>query len=232
MSATLISPSALARMRALSDANMPYSAAIQSFIDTSSEGGTHTQDWATVATVACRLSVPSADERIVAEQPSGRTQWLLVLPAGTEITAAERVVVTGTDAAGNAFTKTLQVLGINAPLLFEVYRRVVAEEVANDAQSFDLVATVTVTGPADLAVGDSGQFSVELRDADDAVITGRAVAWSTSDPAIATVDASGLVTRVAAGNVAVMATREGVLGAALVVTPLAVYGGGATFGGG
>ena len=129
MSATLISPSALARMRALSEANMPYSAAIQEQVDTVGEGGTHTLGWATVATVACRLSVPSADERIVAEQPSGRTQWLLVLPAGTAITAKQRAVVTGADAAGNTFTKTLEVLGVNAPLVFEVYRRVVAEEV-------------------------------------------------------------------------------------------------------
>ena len=116
-------------MRALSDANLPYLASIQSQVDTVTEGGVHTLTWSTVSVVNCRLSVPNADEQIVAEQPTGRTQWLVVFKAGTQITAKQRVVVEGADAAGNAFTKTLEVLGVNAPLVFEVYRRVVAEEV-------------------------------------------------------------------------------------------------------
>ena len=116
-------------MRALSDANLPYLASIQRPVDTVTEGGTHTITWATVSVVNCRLSVPNADERIVAEQPSGRTQWLICFKAGTVITDDQRVVVEGIDAGGHAFTKTLQVLGVNGPLVFEVYRRVVAEEV-------------------------------------------------------------------------------------------------------
>lgn len=129
MTATLVSPSALARMRELSDANLPYLATIQSQVDTVTEGGQHTLTWSTVSVVNCRLSVPNADERIVAEQPTGRTQWLVVFSAGTVITEKQRVIVEGEDAAGHAFTKTLDVLGVKGPLVFEVNRQVVAEEV-------------------------------------------------------------------------------------------------------
>ena len=129
MTAPLVDPGTLAEMRALSDANLPYLATIQSQVDTVTEGGTHTLTWSTVSVVNCRLSVPNADEIIEAEQPTGRTQWLVCFKAGTQITAKQRVIVEGEDSAGNAFTKTLEVLGVNAPLVFEVYRRVVAEEV-------------------------------------------------------------------------------------------------------
>ena len=125
----MIDPGTLAEMRAISDANLPYLATIQSQVDTVTEGGQHTLTWGTVSVVNCRLSVPSAEERIVADQPTGRTQWLVVFKAGTVITDDQRVVVEGEDAAGIAFTKTLGVLGVNAPLVFELYRQVVAEEV-------------------------------------------------------------------------------------------------------
>lgn len=65
-------------------------------------------------------------------------------------------------------------------------------------------ATVTVTpGTAGLAApGATVQLTAEVRDQLGQVMEGSAVAWTTSDPSVATVDASGLVKAVAQGPAA------------------------------
>lgn len=82
------------------------------------------------------------------------------------------------------------------------------------------VATVTVT-PADttVRVGNSVQLTATLRAANNAVLTGRTITWASSDPAIATVNASGRVTGVAASSqfVTITATSEGRSGTAKVI---------------
>src|SRR5439155_1018247 len=47
-------------------------------------------------------------------------------------------------------------------------------------------------------------------------ISGRAITWRTSDPAVATVDANGLVTAAGVGSAGVTATSEGVDGSATI----------------
>ena len=61
-------------------------------------------------------------------------------------------------------------------------------------------------GPGHLAVGDTVRLGVELRDAGGRALAVSAVAWSSSDPEIATVSPSGVVTAVAPGVVMVTAT--------------------------
>lgn len=82
------------------------------------------------------------------------------------------------------------------------------------------VSTVTVT-PADttVRVGNNVQLTATLRAANNAVLTGRTVTWESSDPAIATVNASGRVTGVAANAqfVTITATSEGRSGSARVI---------------
>ncbi|MGH7462393.1 MAG: Ig-like domain-containing protein, partial [Longimicrobiales bacterium] len=79
------------------------------------------------------------------------------------------------------------------------------------------MATVTVS-PANPSVqtGASVQLSATLRDASNNILTGRVVTWSSSNTAIATVNASGLVTGVAAGTATITATSEGRTGTATV----------------
>src|SRR5207245_2656404 len=60
------------------------------------------------------------------------------------------------------------------------------------------------------------QLSATPKDAAGNVLAGRAVAWASSNPALATVSASGLVTGVAAGAVTITATSEGQSGTASV----------------
>ncbi|HKW09356.1 MAG TPA: Ig-like domain-containing protein, partial [Gemmatimonadaceae bacterium] len=55
------------------------------------------------------------------------------------------------------------------------------------------------------------------------VLTGRTITWSSANTAVATVDGSGLVHAVGAGNVNIVATAEGINGSAsLAVTPIPV----------
>ncbi len=70
-----------------------------------------------------------------------------------------------------------------------------------------------------LAVGAKQQMTATLRDAAGAIITGRTVAWSSSNPAVAAVDAAtGLVTAASTGVASIFATVDGITGAAFAYT--------------
>ena len=59
-------------------------------------------------------------------------------------------------------------------------------------------------------------FTATTRAADDEVLTGREVLWSSSDDGVATVDAAGEVTAVSPGTATITATSEGVKGTGTV----------------
>jgi uncharacterized protein YjdB len=69
---------------------------------------------------------------------------------------------------------------------------------------------------ASLGVGLRLTLAVTVRDARGAQIVPPGVEWSSSDPSIATVDASGEVTGVTLGEVEIRASRDGVTGVALL----------------
>ena len=79
------------------------------------------------------------------------------------------------------------------------------------------VRTVTVSpASAELVIGDTEQLQATTKDESGNTLTGRAVAWSSSDEGVATVSATGLVTAVAAGSATITATSEGQSGTAAV----------------
>ena len=80
------------------------------------------------------------------------------------------------------------------------------------------VASVSVSPPAPSTTPNAVvQLTSTLRDASGAVLTDRFVTWTTSNPAVATVSGSGLVTAVAVGGpVTISATSEGQTGTAAV----------------
>ena len=85
------------------------------------------------------------------------------------------------------------------------------------------VATVhVVPGSANIGAGLAGQLSAVMLSAGGDTLTGRTVTWSTSDPAIATVDANGLVTGVVSGPVTISALSEGITGTAAVTIGLSL----------
>lgn len=84
------------------------------------------------------------------------------------------------------------------------------------------VTSVTVS-PASATLdflGGSVQFSAQVKDQDGNTMSGVTVVWSSSDPSVATVDASGLATGLAAGSVQIRANAGTVFGeSALTISP-------------
>ncbi len=60
-----------------------------------------------------------------------------------------------------------------------------------------------------LYVGQSGQLTVTAYDADNNVLSGREITWSSSDPARVQVDGTGKITAMSAGSATIRATSEG-----------------------
>ncbi len=91
------------------------------------------------------------------------------------------------------------------------------------------VAAVVVTPVASdlvLTGTTTAQLVATTRDAAGAELTGRSIAWASSNTGAATVSAGGLVTAVAAGTASISATSEGVSGAATVTVTAGGGGGG------
>jgi len=75
------------------------------------------------------------------------------------------------------------------------------------------VGTVTTSlASTNLAPGQTTQGTAVARDAEGDVLSGRAVAWSSMNPNIATVSSKGLVTAIATGTAEIRATVEGKTG--------------------
>ncbi len=75
------------------------------------------------------------------------------------------------------------------------------------------VVSVVVQGPASsVTIGGTLQLVAHPRDANGLVVSGRAVSWSTSHPAIASISTTGLVTGLVPGQATLAATVDGVTG--------------------
>src|SRR5712671_1330645 len=83
------------------------------------------------------------------------------------------------------------------------------------------VASIAVSpGTASVAVGQTVQLAATPKDSAGGALTGRSVTWTSSNPGVATVSASGLVTSGAVGTVTITATSEGKTGSAAVTVTL------------
>ena len=79
------------------------------------------------------------------------------------------------------------------------------------------VASVTVTPATSTTVpGGTVQLEAVARSTDGEALTGREINWTSTDQAVATVSAMGLVSGVAAGNATITASSEGQSGTASV----------------
>jgi len=85
------------------------------------------------------------------------------------------------------------------------------------------VASVVITpSAASVAVGGTAQYTATLRDASGNLLTGQLVTWASTDPAVATVNQSGLATAVAAGAATISATSGAANGTAAISVPAPV----------
>jgi uncharacterized protein YjdB len=79
------------------------------------------------------------------------------------------------------------------------------------------VASVSVApGSATVTAGGTQQLAATLKDASGNVLTGRSVAWTSSNAAVASVAGSGLVTTIASGSATITATSGGQSGTASI----------------
>src|SRR3989442_352707 len=85
------------------------------------------------------------------------------------------------------------------------------------------VAAVAV-GPASAGVllGATQQFTATVLDGAGSLLTGQTIAWAASNPAVATVNGTGLVTALASGTTTVTATTGGVTGTATLTVTVPV----------
>ncbi len=87
------------------------------------------------------------------------------------------------------------------------------------------VASVTVTPtPASVAAGQTVQLTATPKDANGNPLTGRAVTWATSNAAVATVSAGGLVSGLVVGTATITATSEGQSGSSALTVSAAAAG--------
>jgi uncharacterized protein YjdB len=129
-----------------------------------------------------------------------------------------RTVVWTTNNAGvAAITQTGRVTGLLPGTA--VITAVIDGKAGNSTVTVNLVpvsrVVVTPASPS-VSVGKTTQLTATVTDASGNVLTGRSVAWTSSDTRIVTVDASGLASGVRKGSAVVTATSEGKAGTATV----------------
>ncbi len=79
------------------------------------------------------------------------------------------------------------------------------------------IASIRITpNQSTLAVGGDTLLTATALDASGALLTGRAITWSSGAPSVATVSSTGVVTAVGVGTVIVLAQAEGRIGSAAV----------------
>jgi Bacterial Ig-like domain (group 2) len=103
-----------------------------------------------------------------------------------------------------------------------------ATETVTTPISTVVVASVAVSlTPGTIQIGQTSQATAITRDANNNVLTGRVITWTSSNTGIATVSASGLVTAIAAGSATITALSETKTGtSAITVTDPPPSGGG------
>lgn len=194
----------------------------------------HFRDIAALGTVlivtACEVPVsagdPSADVLSVAIQPKTATVLL-----GDSLRLSASIVMSHGSAppglswsTSDASVATVTTDGI---VHGKALGRVVVR--AGSANKQDSSA-VTITAPSPLpvaavslapgsvsvVVGGSVALVATLSDANGSTLVGRAITWASSNPGVATVNGSGVVTAAAAGSATITATSEGQSGSATV----------------
>jgi len=117
----MMPPGELASIRRAADRMLPDTCVIQRVTRTPDGAGGSTETWATVATMACRVSpAGQGDEHLFGGRLASVSGYVVTLPAETDVAAVDRIAWGG---------RTLEVAGVVGPRSYEVSRRVVAVEV-------------------------------------------------------------------------------------------------------
>ena len=139
------------------------------------------------------------------------TDYLVRVRVGTTVLGSTwvRIVANGREARAADADNVLGVLhGRTLPIRFWIGESAVVPAA---------VVRVAVTpAAAEITAGETQQYVATAYDDADAVVTGLTTAWSSSDDGVAAIDGAGLATGMAAGQVAITATIQGVSGTAVL----------------
>jgi uncharacterized protein YjdB len=167
---------------------------------------------AAVASVAVSLNSPS----LVAGQSTQANATLK--DASGNVLSGRSIVWTTSDATVASVNGTGLVTALKAGT---VTIRATSENVTGTA-SLSIstptvtVATVTLSVASSISVGQTAQASVTLKDDAGNVLTGRTIAYVSSDAGIASISPTGLVTGLTGGSVTITASSEGKSASAVV----------------
>lgn len=173
------------------------------------------------AQVTCSTGIEAVDPRIVQTVIQQRTGSLrLGIPRGFSavlLDSTSAQVPAGRIITWSTSTPTVISItqaGIVTGLTLGTARVIARAEAVADTVTLSVtnipVGTVVVA-PLQISLleGQTRQLSVVVTDSTGREITDRPVEWISNDPSKATVSATGLVSAIAAGNVAIAATAEG-----------------------
>ena len=144
---------------------------------------------------------------------------------GADPTASLKWSTTGGTITNNGTSLGLIHMSYTSPALAGTYLLIVTTVTSTPADTAHIAVTttpvpvhaVTVTpGAVSLVRGDTTTLSATLTDSTGSVLVGRAITWTSSDPSVATVLATGFVRAIAAGTATITATSEGHSGSAVV----------------
>ena len=186
-------------------------------------------------TVTCQATVEAVDPRIAQVVISPRVGSLrLGVPrafSASLLDSTNAPITTGRVPTWSTNTPTVVQVsqtGLVTGLSLGTARIIATAEGVADTVTLQVtrvpVASISVSPlQANVTEGQSVQFRAIVTDSVGSEVTDRAVEWLTSDPTRATVNATGLVTTIAAGAVNVVATSEGRVGqAALLIQQVPV----------
>jgi uncharacterized protein YjdB len=178
-------------------------------------------------TISAIVEGKSASARIMVTPAPVATLTISPDPLAVQVGSTAALMLVARDAAGNQLGGRLVTLTTsNAAVATVDANRMVTGVSAGTATitatSEGKTATATVivapgpvasveiapTAPS-VRVGATIPMTATLRDASGAVVTGRIVTWTSSDPGKATVSGTGVVTGVAVGTATITATSEG-----------------------
>lgn len=167
-----------------------------------------------VVTMVVEVSAPDIPTAVIFNIPvtDGLASGSITVPAGSNRT----VTLLGYDAGGvetHSGSVTLNIQPGTNPTL-----AVVLQPLTGQLPIHATLGSITVAvAPAldTLAIGNTVPLTASVTDWNGNPVVGT-IAWATSDPGVAVVDGSGLVTAVGAGTTAISATFQGAAGSATV----------------
>jgi uncharacterized protein YjdB len=163
-----------------------------------------------------------------------------VAPASAAIRVAGKVQLTATpkDSTGAALTGRVVTWGTSAPGVATVSASGLVTGVSPGSATITAtsetksgtasvgvtlapVSTVTVSpAAATVSIAATQQLTATLKDSMNNTLTGRAIAWSSNAPLVASVNSTGVVTGVVAGSATLTATSETQTGTSAITVPV------------